>query len=49
MEDLEDTQAFYEYSLPDFFTPDTGKFYMVTKVMNLLQEEGTGQILNLVT
>ena len=27
MEDLEDTQYFYEYALPDVFTPDSGKFY----------------------
>ena len=25
MEDLEDTQDFIEYALPDVFTPDTGK------------------------
>ena len=49
MEDLEDIQDFYEYALPDVFNPDAGKFYMVMKVMNLLREEGTSQILNLVT
>ena len=49
MEDLEDTQDFYKYDLPDVFTPDSGKFSMVTKVMNMLREEGTSQILNLVT
>ena len=27
MEDLEDTQYFYEYALPDIFTPDAGKFF----------------------
>ena len=26
MEDLEDTQDFYEYAIPDVFTPDAGKF-----------------------
>ena len=25
MEDVEDTQYFYEYNLPDVFRPDTGK------------------------
>ena len=25
MEDYEDTQYYYEYALPDFFTPDAGK------------------------
>ena len=25
MEYLEDTQYFYEYALPDIFTPDAGK------------------------
>ena len=49
MEDLEDTQAFYEYSLPDVFTPDSINVSMVMEAMNLLREEGTGQILNLVT
>ena len=24
MEDIEDTQDFYEYALPDVFTPDAG-------------------------
>ena len=38
MEDLEDTQDFYEYALPDVFTPDAETFSMVMKVMNLLQE-----------
>ena len=49
MEDIEDTQYFYEYSLPDVFTPDAGFFSLVMKVMNLLRKEGTSQILNLVT
>ena len=49
MEDLEDTQDSYEYALPDVFTPGAGKFSMVTKVMNLLWEWRTSQILNLVT
>ena len=49
MEDLEDTQYFYEYDLPDLFTPVYGKFSMVMKVMNLFWEEGTSQILILVT
>ena len=48
MEDLEDTQYFYEYALPDVFTPDAGKFSMVVKVMNLFREEGISQILRLV-
>ena len=30
-----------------YFTPDSGKTYMVMKAMNMLREEGTGQILNL--
>ena len=49
MEDLEDTQYFYVYALPDVFTPDSGKIYMVMKLMNMLREEGTSQILNLAT
>ena len=49
MEDLEDTQDFYEYALPDVFTPDAETFSMVMKVMNLLQEQCSCQILNLVT
>ena len=48
MKYIEDTQYFYKYALPDIFNPDTGKFSMVMKVMNMLQEEGTIQILNLV-
>ena len=38
MEDIEDIQDFYEYTIPDIFTPDTGKFSMLMKVMNLLRE-----------
>ena len=49
MEYLEDTQAFDEYALPDVLTPDVGKISMVMKIMNMLQEEGTGKIPNLVT
>ena len=49
MEYLEDTQDFYEYALPDVFTPDARKFSMVSKVINMLREEVTSQILNLVT
>ena len=49
MEDPEDTQDFYEYDLSDVFTPDDGKFAMITKIMNLLREEGTSKMLNLVT
>ena len=49
IEDLEDTQFFYEYALPDFFTPDTGTFLMVMKAVNMLREEGKSQILTLVT
>ena len=48
MEDLEDTQYFYEYALPDIFTPDTGKFSIVMEVMNLFWEEGKSKINNLV-
>ena len=49
MEDLEYTQYFYEYALTDIFTPDSGTFSVVVKVMNLLRGEGKRQILNLVT
>ena len=49
MEDLEDTQYFYEYSLPDVLNPDSGNLSKVMKVMNMLREEGTSEILNLVT
>ena len=49
MEDLEDTQDFYEYALPNVFTPGAGKVYMVTNVMNMLREDGTSQTLNLAT
>ena len=49
MEDLEDTQDFYEYDLPNAFTPDAGKCSMVTKVMNLLREEESSKIIKLVT
>ena len=35
MEDLEDNQDFYEYALPDVFTPDARKISMVIKVMNI--------------
>ena len=40
MEDLEDTQYFDEYALPDVFPPDAGKFYLIMNVMNMLQKEG---------
>ena len=49
MEDLEDTQDIYEYALPDILNPDAGKLSMVMKVMNLLWEEVTSEILNMVT
>ena len=49
MEDIECTKYFYEYNLPDIFTPDAGNVSMVMKVTNMLREEGTSQILNLVT
>ena len=49
MEDLEDTQYFYEYSLPDVLNPDSGKFSMVMKAMNMFQEDRKSQICNLVT
>ena len=49
MEDLEDNQYFYEYALPDVFTPDAVRFSLVMKVMNLFLEEGTSQIINPVT
>ena len=44
MEDIEDTQYFYEYALPDVSTPDAGFFSLIRKVMNLLRKEGEGQI-----
>ena len=47
MEDLEDTQGFYEYALSDVFTPNAGNVSMVMKIINLLREEGTSQIRNL--
>ena len=31
MKYIEDTQYFYEYDLPDVFTPDSGKVYMVSR------------------
>ena len=49
MKDIEYTQYFYEYDLPDVFTPDAGNVSMVMKIKNLLREEGTSKILNLVT
>ena len=49
MEDIECNQYFYEYDLPDVFTPDSGNVSMVTKVMNLLRDYKTSQTLNLVT
>ena len=49
MEDLEVTQYFYEYALPDVFILDAGKFSMVMKVVNLLLEGGASQILSLET
>ena len=49
MKDLENTQDFYEYALPDVFTPDVGKFSMVMKAMNLFWEKGTNKIIKLVT
>ena len=45
MEDLEDTQDFYEYALPDFVSLVLAKFSLVMKVMNMLQKEGTSQIM----
>ena len=45
MEDLEDTQYFDEYTLPDVFPSDAGKFSLIMKVMNLLRKEGTSQIM----
>ena len=44
----EDTQYFYEYALPDVLPLMLATLSMVMKVMNMLQEEGTSQILNLV-
>ena len=49
IEDLEDTQDFFEYALPDIFTPNASKISMVMKLMNFFCEEGASQILNLVT
>ena len=37
MGDLEDTQYFYEYSLPDFFPPDDGNSFSVNESVS---EEG---------
>ena len=45
MEDLEDTQDFDEYALPDVSPPDAGKNYPIMKVMNMLRKEGTSQIM----
>ena len=49
MEDLEDTQYFMSTLYLKFLPLMLENFSMVIKVMNLLREEGTSQILNLVT
>ena len=49
MEDLEETQYFYEYARPDVFTTDAGKLSTVMKLMNMFWEEWTSKIINLVT
>ena len=49
MEDLEYTKYFYEYDLPDIFFPDAGNVSMVMKVMNILRDDKSSQIRNLVT
>ena len=40
MGDLEDTQYFDEDALPDVVPLDTGEFFLMTKVMNILQKAG---------
>ena len=45
MEYLEYTQDFDEYSLPDVFPPDAGKFSLIMKVINMLWKEGRIQIM----
>ena len=49
MEDLKYTQDCFECALPDVLPLILEIVSMVRKVMNLLQEEGTSQINNLVT
>ena len=44
MEDIEDTQDFYKYALPDV-SPLMLEKYLIMKVMNLLRKEGTSQII----
>ena len=43
MEDLEDTQYFDEYALPDDSPPDAGSFSLIMKVMKLLRKDVTSQ------
>ena len=45
MEDIEDTQYFDEYDIPDVSPPDSGKNNLIVKVMNLFQKEGISQIM----
>ena len=40
MEDLEDTQYFYEYNLPDVFPPDSGKNFSDYGVNESVAEGG---------
>ena len=40
MEDLEDTQYFNEYALPDIFTPDAGNFFSDYEVNESVAEGG---------
>ena len=44
MEYIEDTQGFYEDSLPDFSPLILMKITLISKLMNMLRKEGTSQI-----
>ena len=48
MKYLGDNQYVYEYALPDIFNSDSGGNSLVMNVINMLREEGTIKILNLV-
>ena len=41
MEDIEDTQYYDDYALPDVPPPDAEKTSLIMTVMNMLQKEGT--------
>ena len=45
MEDLEYTQGFDDYAQPGAVPPDSGHFPLILKVTNMLQKEGTSQII----